>query len=378
MILLLGPYLVLAFGILTVAYPVSAWDLVQISHDLNRLDPDLKIIDPEEDIVVLHPILTDRVLPDLASAQIMNQATVLRVPTDMLQVAQALILRRMMYRQAPCFMVRSRKSHDPSMYVLIVSLKKSNGQIHQVLDRRQIYQGTWSRLTVMNNRFPNSEHEHLTSFSQLEQALRNPASIQEIQAGIDRQSQSQVAELGGIMTITHISEGPPLIKLYFVQSEGEDFIRTFKEHMSDWRTLVELMRDNPAEFAFDPYQYRACLKTMELDIPEEKKEKRVRDFADLYLFMAKNSYCPDSIRYISLLADENTQGLFVADFHIHPPENEVSYQDKENSKDQRVIVIIPRTTGFDLVDLVNVPPHTQPGMVIHYPPHDGPSSQALP
>jgi len=348
----------------------NALDLKKTSSDLVRLDPALRIRQPTENIIVLHPILVDQILPSLTPAEIMGSATILQIPTDLLRVAQSLFFRRTLYSQTTCLLLRTMNATSAKYYFVIVGLSADRQHIERIMDRREIYCGTWDKLLNMNARFPGKGQEKLVSFRQLEAAFQNEVSIQNIKTGIARQSQSQVAELGGFLTIEHDPEGPATLSLHFVQSEGEDFVRQYKETMADWKKLVELMQHHPAEFALMAHQYRACLKTMELKISEEKKKKRVLDFAELYLFMAKNTFCPDIVRYLTLLSDESVRGLYVADFHIHPQNNEVSFQDKENSKDQRVLVIIPREAGFDLVDMINVDPYSQPLNVIRYRPDD--------
>ncbi|MFC1850834.1 hypothetical protein ACFL27_11625 [candidate division CSSED10-310 bacterium] len=345
----------------------EAIDYPGLAAQLQALDNTLVFVNPEQDITLMHPTLVDHILPSLAPTELVNERTVLRLPSDLLGVAQLLFFRRLMYPQTSCFLVLTETSAAVAKKIsfLVVSFSEDKQSLTQILDRRVVYPGTRVLLLKMNRHFGPSDSQALTSFESLKKAHQNPGTITAIHQAIQKQKDSNIAEFGGFMTIDYSSD-PPLLHLHFVKTQGQDFIRKFKAVSKDWKQIVRLMKENPAEFAIVPFQYRSCLKTISLNISAAKKEQRVFAFVDLFLYLVKNSYCPDVVRYVTLLSDDQVKGAFVGDFHIHPFDNDVSYQDKLNSRDQRVLVIIPRPAGYDLVDLFDVDPQVSPELVIEY------------
>lgn len=342
----------------------SSSERQRLAEELAAIDSTIRIADPAKDLLVLSAPLTDHVLPSLALAEFVNTSTILQIPTDLLKVARLLGLRLVIYPGTGCILATVTPAGRT--YLLIVSRQAGNGALVAILDRVEVFRGTQALLVRLNDRFVAGDATAVTSFEQLERSFDNQTTVAHLRDAVKRQAQAKLAEPGGFMTIEPQTDQAPILRFYFVETLGQDFIRRFESAKDDWLRLVQLMRDNPAEFALLRHQYRAALQTMDLPLPEEKKRQRIKAFADLFLYMSRNSYCPDAVRYVLLLADEETRGFFVGDFHVHPPGNDVSFQDKENSAGQRVLVLIPRSDGIDLADMEKADPYQPPRLVARY------------
>lgn len=310
---------------------------------------------------VLNPFIVDHILPALSPSELKNESTLLQIPSDLLRLSNSLFMRRFLYRDSICE-ITSDLEKGEYRYVILPSQPRGDSL---TLDKGPLTPGTVKTLRFMNGRFLPPEKDELVSFSALKKQLHHRQNRDIVRAALARQQVTTHAEVGGFLTLFPVSEEKSILRFNFVQTEGEVFIQRFKDASArDWKEAAKLMENNPEEFAFLPYQYRSSIATLRSDLPEEKKEARTLMFIDLYLFMARHTYYPDSTRYVQLFADETVPGYFVGDFHIHPPENDASYEDKVNSFEQRVIIVIPRDGGFDLVDLENTPPHSKPTTVI--------------
>lgn len=358
-------FIIITLFFISISVSISRNNLTKkkILLQVNKIAPELHL-SKSESFTILAEELTNQILPPLAPSEIKNESSILRIPSDLLGFSNILFVHQMIYPHILCLFVKNKEKNASE--VLIFSLSKDDKKITRLLDRVIIGRGTTNLLTRLNSHFVSEAEKKIISFSALKIAINNPESVKAIKSAISRHKETRLTEKGGFMTISYEVGKKPLLHFYFVVTEGEEFIEKFKKASHDWRIMYKLMKENPAEFAIIPYQYRACLNTYSLNISVEKKKQRFQSFADLFLYMSKNTYCPDAVRYIETLADKKVSGYYVGDFHVHPFENDASFQDKQNSAFQRVLILIPRKGGFDLVDLVHVNPYRKPKNVIEY------------
>ncbi len=201
------------------------------------------------------------------------------------------------------------------------------------------------------------------SFKMLKKAVHHPTSIQNINQAIAQSSTKATSELGGLMFIRHDESGEPYIALINIPGRDEQYVESLQRSMDDLNATIQLLRSGSKHFDFLSYEYDAAMRALCSNLTTNQKRKRLDQFLDLYFFMARNTYLPSQAYIFKVLAD-GLKGDFVGGFHVHPPNNQPSYEDKRNSLIQRVIIIVPTGKGFTLYDLIPHDPKSVKNRVI--------------
>lgn len=180
-------------------------------------------------------------------------------------------------------------------------------------------------------------------------SVLNAATISNATHMLRYAEQEQQAEVGGFVLIEHPGGGiPPVLHFHHLPSDGLEWAARLQKELDHTQKLVELIETGspPPYFLRD----RFALARRELRNCEtpEKRYARARIFADHYLYIVRYSYIFPQKQYYRYLSRQQTRGYYLGVFHVHPPENPPSAEDKYASIFRRNLVLVPRQTGFDL------------------------------
>ncbi|MBI2566508.1 MAG: hypothetical protein HYV63_05705 [Candidatus Schekmanbacteria bacterium] len=196
----------------------------------------------------------------------------------------------------------------------------------------------------------------LVSTDRLRSALENPRSVTALQMLCDAAAVDQRSELGGLLLLRDTTGGPEITTVD-IPSRWRRTADAIQRARGDFAAGLELLDHSPGLFALAESEFRVAQREVHKNFPLATRAARLETFWDLCLFKIRMTYERDDTELVRAVLG-GVHGYYVGDFHVHPPDNDPSLEDKMVSMVERVLVVVPRPRGggFDLVDLFHTAP----------------------
>lgn len=236
--------------------------------------------------------------------------------------------------------------------VIAATVDTTRQEVTRVINSWVISQGLMERLLNCQQFFRSVENTPFRRVSSdvLRAAMRHPDSIAAMAEAIRQSEDRRYSEIGGLVFVEYVGNRADHISVRFIPGRDEAFTRQLIEASSDLNRAIHLLATNAGRFDFMQDDYAITLRELRKPFSVEQRMRRLNLFLDLYGFMSKMSYEPSEPHYMDVLS-QGVRGEFVAGFHVHPLDNLPSAEDKAIALTKRMLVLVPRTNGFDLFDL---------------------------
>lgn len=162
---------------------------------------------------------------------------------------------------------------------------------------------------------------------------------------IQEDSHRLASETGGVVLLDPAKQ---TLKFHVIRSDNEIWYHTLAEQESPEQFVLELKKIRSTL----PYLKVRANRTIsiienEVDTEAEQRQEMAR-FLDLLLTHTRYSYVLDQRTQYSTIAQEGWYGYYMGVFHIHPPDNPPSIEDKIGSLLRKNFVVVPRDPSIEV------------------------------
>ncbi len=182
------------------------------------------------------------------------------------------------------------------------------------------------------------------SVRQLVLHSRSRAAIEDL---IQRDYEETITEIGGIVTVP---QGADFLEFHLIDSENARLVRrlqTISTPKAFARDLSLLLPSLP--FLQVRAQRTIDILTTEADLTDDQqKEDTIESFMDLLIYYSRHSYILEQGTQYAAVAEAGISGVYMGVFHIHPPGNPPSLEDKAGSLLRKNFVIVPEADHIQI------------------------------
>ncbi len=190
----------------------------------------------------------------------------------------------------------------------------------------------------LNSAVPRS----LFSSDSVQQLLLHSRSRTAIEELIRQDSEEMITEIGGIVTVPPQAD---FLEFHVIDSENARLVRRLQAITSPKDFARELTLILPSL----PYLRVRAQRTIDIlaskagASSDQQQEDAIESFMDLLLYYSKHSYILDQGTQYATIAEAGIFGFYMGVFHVHPPGNPPSMEDKVGSLLRKNFVIVPET-----------------------------------
>ncbi len=180
--------------------------------------------------------------------------------------------------------------------------------------------------------------------SAVEQAFRHPSTVSDMRNLIKLADSNTLSETGGIAAIDAATH-----RVHFlpVTSLNEVYARKLTQDR-DWGRLLPILEDIRQEIPFLPVRTRRIIDTLKSETGDAEKNQAYESYLELFLFYSRYGYIGSQSQQYAEIATHGLPGYYLGLFHVHPPDNTPSPEDRMESILRKNLVIIPRAGGIEI------------------------------
>lgn len=175
--------------------------------------------------------------------------------------------------------------------------------------------------------------------------LNHPRSKATVETMIARDRDETVTETGGVVTLDPSGE---FLRFHPIRSDNGRWIDRLKIPESPAGFAVELRRILPDLPYLKVRAKRALMLTEDDTLPEAERAAARDDFIDLLSYRSRYSYFLEQGTQYAAIAEQGINGVYMGVFHVHPPDNPPSMEDRAGSIFRKNFVLIPVAGGVEV------------------------------
>jgi hypothetical protein len=188
----------------------------------------------------------------------------------------------------------------------------------------------------------------LLSPALVERAMESPRTRREVEAMIARDRDAVYSEVGGFATLWFPPGEPPALLLHPLESALEPITRRIAALAGEPEALIRFVAEQQDDLLLMSEEAAVFVREARKLRDPQRLQRRVALFVDTWLLLARRSYSFSRERFQERLFRRETLGIYAGVFHVHPPDNPPSWEDRVQSMLKRNIVLVPQSGGFDL------------------------------
>ncbi len=204
------------------------------------------------------------------------------------------------------------------------------------------------------------------SWKRVKKAILSDYSINQINHLIDASKQNLWSETGGVVTLDEARDKAYFLPIKSVNSEIADELVAAGNQVETARTTLE---NHLETLPFLKVRAQRTIDILSGELPDAKKLAAYQEFLELFRFYSKNSYILGQNHLYAEVAEVGLPGIYFGQFHVHPPANRPSTEDKIDSFVRRNLVIVPLDNGFEVHYLDFTAGSKPDEQVVTYRPH---------
>ncbi|MCD4653319.1 hypothetical protein K8T06_05235 [bacterium] len=242
--------------------------------------------------------------------------------------------------------IRKELTEDPTQHFQlnpgtnsIIAMKTSNSRI--------LTPTLFQPLIQLNSFFQTNSAVDKKTF--LPENIRHVMLKSESKAAVERMIEidrsEDISETGGVVILDPKKN---ILRFFVIEPDNARWMRKLQEAESPKAFVHELKRIKPLL----PYLSVRADRTIAIlenkTNTDKKSQETINGFLDLFRFHSRYSYILDQGTQYAAIAEQNISGIYMGIFHVHPPDNQPSIEDKIGSLLRKNFVLIPVENGIEV------------------------------